>query len=39
MDELRVQVNHLYDPAYSPQIRRLWDVMNDLYPTRQQIFP
>jgi len=37
MDELGVQVNHLYDPTYSPQIRRLRDLRNDIYTTRQHI--
>jgi hypothetical protein len=39
MDELRVQVNHLYDPPYSPHIRRMKDLMNGLYPNWQHIYP
>jgi len=39
MHELRVQVNHLYDPPYSPQIRWVRNLMNVLYPKWQQIYP
>jgi len=38
MLELRVQVNHFYDPPHSSQIRRLRDLVNDLYPTWQHIY-
>ena len=39
MHELRVQVNHLYDLPYRPQIRRVRNVMNVLYPKSQHIYP
>jgi len=35
MNEVRTQVNHLYDPPYSPQIRRVRDLMDGLYPKWQ----
>jgi len=32
MDEVRVQVNRLYESPYNPQIYKVRDLMNDLYP-------